>query len=218
MLHRRNQNVILREKRPPWQFLEERNISCLSQLCPYTVPSLAKDTDSHKAMCKLSSSYGMYWITASQTLWCIRFHVLSQESLWDCDKVSPGLATWLLDKTGCCASYAMKATTSPAAWGLPKDRWATTGTSVWRNQPVLSMLLVIAVCNYAFSELTMSWNLPVTGISAWESNDFDCWALSAERSKNAWIQGLPFLRKTWPGNHILSTSVVFLGDLKTFWL
>lgn len=142
----------------------------------------------------------------------------SKKSLWDCDKVSPGLATWPLDKTGRCASYAMKATTSPAAWGLPKDRWATTGTSVWRNQPVLSMHLVITVCNYAFSELTMSWNLPVTGISALESNDFDCWALSAECSKNAWIQGLPFLRKTWPGNHILSTSVVFLGDLKTFWL
>lgn len=50
---------------------------------------------------------------------------------------------------------------------------------------MLSMLLVIAVCNYAFSALTMSWNLPVTGISARESNDFDCWALSAEHSKNA---------------------------------
>lgn len=50
---------------------------------------------------------------------------------------------------------------------------------------MLSMRLVITVCNYAFSELTMSWNLPVTGISALESNDFDCWALSAERSKNA---------------------------------
>lgn len=49
---------------------------------------------------------------------------------------------------------------------------------------MLSMLLVITVCNYASSELTMRWNLPVTGISALESNGFDCRAMSAEHSKD----------------------------------
>lgn len=50
---------------------------------------------------------------------------------------------------------------------------------------MLSMLRVSSVCNYTFSELTMIWNLPVIGIAALESNDFDCWAMSAELSKNA---------------------------------
>lgn len=145
-----------------------------------------------------------------------------KEALWDCDRMQPGLATWPLDKTGLCASYAMVATTSPPPPHLPHEGFLRTGgqllEKLFKNQTMLSMLLVITVCNYAFSELTMSWNLPVTGISALESNDFDCWAMSAERSKNAWIQGSPFLRKTWPGNYTLSDSVVFLGDVKTFWL
>lgn len=54
------------------------------------------------------------------------------------------------------------------------------------------------------------------GVSAWQSNGFDCRAKSAEYSKNAWIPCRLLLWYTWPWNHMVSASLLFFRIWKRF--
>lgn len=97
MFPRGNQGVILWEKRPPWQFLEQSNIGSISQLCPYTIPSLAKYTVSSKAMYKFSPFCRMYHQFSNICDGCIKSHALHQGimvRLWEDIAWSSHSASW----------------------------------------------------------------------------------------------------------------------------
>lgn len=118
--------------------------------------------------------------------------------------------------------YVVIVTTSRSRWGFSKDRWEHTCEKAVCSLKEESYIKSTGASCHSFFVIMLFQNSQcartclVIGVSALESNSSDCRAKSAEHSKNAWIQCWLLLSKTWPWNHMVSASLIFLRIWRHF--